>query len=574
MKRFVALVLALVLCFALIPAASAAESLTQNQKAVLETAYAYYLHNPHIQYDSNPITNMQKYSELLGDIRGTDYTSPEMAVEDDLMFSVCSMYCFEVYYDAFGYEILGRPIDCKTSNINHLPTSDINVVYRWDKAVDTGITREQAAQNMAKVLQPGDVINGGSPGGHAMLYVGEILGDGVKYILHCAGGKYDITTGTDNVEGKGAIRLDKLDSYVLDPKKGLIFTGEYEMLTVLRPLNEIGQKPAEFPMTASAKGRLQYSRLGYHRTADYNKYTAVPMGEDITVTIRLENKSAGDYTVPVTEVVPAGTVLKEGSVSAGGTVNGKEIKWNVELKAGEEKSVSYTVTVTAARGETIKLEGGNAGGIKSNSIPVLVGGKGLSAQQQKKLADITKKKGLFNGQTYTDTDFAQAVYRNILQLDVEIPTTVELLEKAFVKKRLAGASGNMYLRAETIPADFTVQAAMQVPFYFGGKQVRTGGSGSRDRILDFKEHQLQVGDVIICRNTEKTTKNYVYIGDGKLVHMENGALETADVSVMVKNLSYNYFTALRPTQAYDDINTQVAMPFTDVKKADWFYSFV
>ena len=72
MKKFIALLLVLVMALSLVPMVSAADALTQQQKAVVETCKAYYYHNPHIQYDSDPITIMGKYTELLGDIRTTD----------------------------------------------------------------------------------------------------------------------------------------------------------------------------------------------------------------------------------------------------------------------------------------------------------------------------------------------------------------------------------------------------------------------------------------------------------------------------------------------------------------------
>ena len=58
--------------------------------------------------------------------------------------------------------------------------------------------------------------------------------------------------------------------------------------------------------------------------------------------------------------------------------------------------------------------------------------------------------------------------------------------------------------------------------------------------------------------------------------MNKDVLTVDNADTILKPIfSYQFFIALRPAQAYDNMfKTVYKMPFTDVKTSDWFYSFV
>ena len=583
MKRIAALLLALILCCGIASAAGDAAiaenagTLTTMQRAVVETALAYHNRGAAVQYDSVNMTIQSKYAEPDGsDLRETDFISPEDATADKTMFSVCSAYCFEVYYDAFGYQLSGSPLECKTFKIiNDFTAEDPICVLKFDGiGKETGpkiVTDKDTACAKAKeVLQPGDVIVGyGSKpdSGHALMYIGDYLGDGKTYVSHCWGSKYDIESGSDSTESYkegngGAIRIQECWSASGAPWT----TADYDRFVILRPLNVL----KESDMTENAKARLQYPGINIDRTADHNRFKSAAPGEEITVTVAIQNCSAKDYAaLPVTEIIPAGAALKADSVSVGGKENSGKLEWTLNIPAGKTETVSYTVTVTGKRGETVKLTGGNVGGIRDNDISVPVSGAALSPEAQTKLKNIGDSYKLLQDRKLTGSKFADTVYQEILGLDVTFPAVADVANGAFTPTEVNGADKKMYVKNDSDAG------AMIVPCYFGGRMVRTGGNGHA-RVLEFKGTQLLPGDVLLAM--AKGNPAAVVIGDGKVAYLDKDKLSIGKLEKFTaKFLTYDFFVALRPTLADDDVNARkaaVKMPFTDVKEGDWFYEFV
>ena len=361
-KRILCLALTLTLCAGLLAAFSvpaAAYSLEEKQRAVILTAFAYYDKGHPVQYDSKDLSVVSKGKG--GAIRSTHSVAPEAASPDETIYSVCSDFCYQVYYNAFGFKLCGSAVSCWTGKMSkYNPGEDAICAYKYDSQKDS-TKREDAITQFLAALQPGDVINSVSTegnGGHAMLYIGDFLGDGTKYILHCSGYKYNTETGEDTIEcspgmvqeipgqiklcsgdhrNNGGISLVSAEEYL----RGHYTTSKNRVLSAIRPLNVI--KDDENPMTPAARGRLQYPRIVIDRTATGSRFRDVPEGGDVTLTVSLKNCAQQAYTLPVKEVVPDGVTLKK--ASDGGTVSGKEISWNVALGAGETKTVSYDCAV-------------------------------------------------------------------------------------------------------------------------------------------------------------------------------------------------------------------------------------
>ena len=77
--------------------------------------------------------------------------------------------------------------------------------------------------------------------------------------------------------------------------------------------------------------------------------------ETVTYTVTFRNPAEEEKVFTVTDEVPAEISLVEGTVSDGGTVDGKKITWKMALAAGEEKTVSFDACVPAFDTEYTKI---------------------------------------------------------------------------------------------------------------------------------------------------------------------------------------------------------------------------
>ncbi|MBQ7566268.1 MAG: S-layer homology domain-containing protein [Oscillospiraceae bacterium] len=595
-RSLVTVLLIAALLLGVLPLVSAAEPAKETyndlQTAVCETALAY-LHRGHsVQYDSIAITEQGKYLGDGGDIRETDWTSPEDATPDNVMFSVCSAYCFETYYDAFGYQMLGDPLSCKTNNLCNIPADDPICVVKYDATgKDTSSKvipdRDQALKAAQAALQPGDwVVAHLGESGHAMLYIGTYASEKPS-VIHCAGKKYSVDTGIDMVEGGagaihngGAIRIDPIDTFLFADNPGYAMN-KAERIVILRPLNVL--KASD--LTENAKARMKYKGLDIERSASVSRLGAVEQGADVTVTIALKNWSAEELKgVPVSETIPATGKLKAGSITGGGTESGGTVKWTVNIPAGETVTLTYDVTATGKRGETLYLSEGSVGGIRSNKIPIRIGGKGLTAEQCEKLLKIEDYKKDLQGKGYWNNEFINAAYTVLLGIDPQIPAISAIPKNLYDRSKIEGATTQMYTLKQTIPAEYAKVGQMMIDNYHGGVLVKTGGNGHL-RLLDAaNQDYLQPGDVVMGGRNVFAGKSselytYLYLGDNKVAYLEGDKLKTGNASkALIKLLSYDYFVGLRPMQAYDDLTVEAKagakLPFTDVKEADWFYTYV
>ena len=591
-RRIMALLLALAgLCVLLPVGAGAAETLTERQRAVQETALSYYYRKEAVQYDSYVLTVQGKHSGDGAETRQNDFTSPEDATMDNIMYSVCSGFPYEVYYDAFGYKILGEPQEFTTSSAIAVEKDDPICVYKWLHAENKTHPLEDAIVEAHKLLQVGDIVVSSD---HAMLYVGDAFGDGTNYVIHCFGKKYNPDKGIDVPERPGdypsalggALPRHDADEVVfgLAPvyTKGshpLLYHSE-EGFIILRPLAVMDE--SKYPLTDNARGRLQYNAISIDRRADLDRYRDAEPGQEVTITLHIENNSAKPYAgLPVTEVIPEGAALKTGSIVGGGTESDGKITWKLDIPKGGTATVGYTAIITGKRGDTVTFGGGSVSTIRSNVIPIRVGGKHLSTEQQAKLLNVLDHQGRIKGKGVA---FAQSVYEQVLGLHIELTEIPQIMERAYNQETVDGSEEKMF-----VPKERESMAAMgklvpeMIPYFQGGTHLKTYDH-SHNRILSFEPYHFYPGDVIITTERPTVTNDgtktcMVYLGDNKVVYLGNSKLVVADFeATMLKQLFLSrFFIGLRPTLVYDDVNTakvEVKLPFTDVKEGDWYYEFV
>jgi len=274
------------------------------------------------------------------------------------------------------------------------------VVFDYDKRLDPDGTKyEPEMMRLRSILEPGDIlvystIKSQDPktgkadgGGHALMYVGDVAGDGHPKVMHSGGAKYQFENGGyDQVEKSGTIRIDDFDA--------CFFHGpsmkKHTKIMAFRPLD----LPAEqYPLSESAKARYLHPRLRIDRCVDVGPYGSVVSGGELNYSITLKNFSNKAYTVPVRENVPEGCELVSYNVLA--TVNGGEgsrrptncqlpttnyqLKWDVPLAPGEERKLTWCVKVTAPAGSRVVATGGTAAGIPSNTLVTEVVPRRISA---------------------------------------------------------------------------------------------------------------------------------------------------------------------------------------------------
>ena len=352
------------------------------RQAVLETAYAYYLKAGCVQYDSTPLV-YRKGAEYS---RRTKEGTPEDATPDKTYYTVCSSFPYETYWNALGYRLGGSSDACYTIALTTRPQEA--VVFEYDKRRDRdGSKYVQEMMRMRDLLEPGDVIvyttfkeqktKTGTTlkgGGHALMYVGDVAGDGHNKVMHSGGAKYQFEDGGyDQVEWSGTIRLDDMDA--------IFFHGarlkKKTKIMVFRPL----QLPAsKYPLTDSAKARYLHPRLRCDRRAEVGVYGSVVSGGTLGYSITLKNFSQKAYTVPVREKVPDGAeFLPQQSMGGLAVCDGKTFGWDIPLAPGEERVVTWRVRVTAPAGSRIVATGGTAAGIPSNVIETDVVSSRMSA---------------------------------------------------------------------------------------------------------------------------------------------------------------------------------------------------
>ena len=540
------------------------ESLELRQQAVVVTALAYFDKGHSAQYDGASICDVPRVEG--GRVRSTNMEPPEYATPDETLYSVCSDFCHQVYWEALRYSLTGRAGSCTTMALCATPKDRPSHLYHFEKA-DGGDVND-AVTEILKLAQPGDIYvsMSDSGAGHAMIYVGDVFGDGKTYFAHCFGKSYKMDTGIDTVEyGPDLTGVDetveKIKNYQ-DSNGGAIRISEAEpmlrksyckgnqaAMTLLRPLLEIDAET--FPIPPATRTRLGFPRLSIDRTAGASRFHAVRTGETLPLRIRLKNGSGTAYTLSVVERIPAGVAFA--GASEGGTVKDGGIRWDVTLDAGECRTLVVDYTVTAARGEEIVFTGGCVGGIPSNTIPVTVGGARLTEEENAHLAAIAEgayREALAGA---TDETLGQLVWEKVLGLPVQLPR-FDAVPKTLLEENAFGVKSLVFKKGMGQAERSLLQ--MLVPRFWGGRNlwIPRGGDCARDPRYAY----LEPGDTLvrIPDATEPTEcRTLVFLGGRSFLQVGENGVEITDHKELEKSLTYGLYYCIRPTLAWDDVHT-------------------
>ena len=499
-------------------AAALAENVDPREAAIAETAAAFWRKGAAMQYDSSPLTIYDKNNFTgKGILRMSDGASPECATKDRTVYTVCTSFAMEVYRHAIGWDQGGWPKSVTFYVMTNVPPE--TVVFRQDNLKDPE-RRQSALAELRELLRPGDEVVMFAPEkwGHAMLYVGDVDGDGRADVIHSSGRKYRYDEGIDMLEIGGNIYKDDVED-IFFSRSSMMSLEAANSYFVIRPT----KLPADrYPITAEAAARLAYPGLSIERTVSGGCYGSVPKGGEITYTVEIRNCSSQAYSaVPVVERIPDGTSFVRAD-GAGKCEDGK-VWWPVDIPGGATVKLRYAVKVLAERGTRIVSGGGNVGGIPSNTLKTSVQGPELRFEDLIRLRagdwrEKVEKSGV------QGAAFVKAVYRDVFGMDVCVPD----FEAAVCALE----------RGETPDGC--------VPGWFGGRKVRT--SLRVERVYECRSADLKPGDVIFCgtRPGAGGVSAYVWTGVEVLIPRDGKIAEPGDPEVTAL-LSKDWFFAWRPT---------------------------
>ena len=560
--------------------------LERGQQAVVETALAWYYKNPYVQYQYlNPITAMTR----AGAYFDTTRLQPESFAADTPYYGHCRSMGGDIFYAALGLTIgssrvpwgyAGAHKNMIVLQYGGTATAD-NVKY-FDN-------QPAFCKKLREILEPGDIVDvyHGKSDFHVMIYLGDCLGDGKDYLVHCwpyqGGSVYCWPSGQANhsgsttenfqvknpLEAKGACMLQTYEDLLLG--KGSpswpIQTGNVSAIYVTRPM--IDEKVLDTVLPAPSVTRLQYPGLEITKDVGHYASETLLQGEELTVSLKLTNHSRQDHgTLTVTEPIPAGTALA-GGISEGGQAAGSQVSWNVALAAGQSVTLSFKLRVTAAPGSTVSFAAGSVGHIATKSTTLKVGAGALTAAQKQNLSVLSKGKlpeGLRTNTQFLDLSVFSRIYKEALGMEIDLPATAtELLDALFTRKMVYNNENEPVAMLELRKdADPGLDFMRVVRNTFGYFVYLPDYISNTERALDLSEKFYTPGDCFLVLDTHykgagtdpvDTAKAYyyVYLGGGRVLeyHQSSGFKVKYFSDTLARNVMADTFICLRPSQCAD-----------------------
>ena len=394
MKKRVLLII-FVLSIVFIPNVKA-EELSNNQKALMETATAYFNKKGNIQYCP---------------FRWNDYFSPEDATKDDNKYTVCSGFTFNTYRETFNIILptevnqmtaAGYNYYTKKKNAGETPDSEFLLQLNSNEITNIktklesnysqkniGLAFLQTIENTYNIkLKVGDMIVFlWSDSGHVVIVKDITREEGViksiKFIHSTSDRKTKTTKLSINqsFHNNGTIKIENLDDYI-----GNVFlynTGRtYKYLTIYRPLvndntyNKYDCKSSlntdsdynmnnytctkeskNYQITSQATSRMKYSGIYIDKvvtsgTSNKNiiNNSTVNFGDELIYKITISNKGTTNYsdTISLVENISDLVEFKEFVNKDGNTceLSNNKVSCTIKkLNTTQSTTVEYKVKV-------------------------------------------------------------------------------------------------------------------------------------------------------------------------------------------------------------------------------------
>lgn len=523
------------------------------REAIVETALAYYRKNPYGQYDARSLTteNPQKIAGRL-----TQYESPEYASSDQCYFAQCTQFTLDILHDTFGWHFFDDIKEPHTEmDQQWFKYEGGAVAYKEIRVSDQDMPAKLAEYR--SLLVPGDiVVSWGPTSGHAMMFLGDCLGDGTRYLLHDWGSSIEYLDGysDDSWEANGALFLQPEDELIFGPKVGSnpnwnLETHSSGYMEIFRFTDDENFK---LELTPQAVSRLKYKRMTVDSYVEgIKKYNDITKDSEITLVTEITNNSTEEYKdVPVVINVPT-----EGAA----LVEGEKTEFTVNVPAGESVKCSCKLKVTANRGSVVSIPKGKVDNIPTRYMAFKVSGTQMTEEQKGVISDwaFSSPRGVEG----TQTALVKSIYKTALGVELDIPDTVqEVMDALFDTK------GGMLVKKDRDETNSELMR-MTIRQHIGGHNVSMGRD-IRQRVAEVHEEYYQVGDIFIATRKSGTTSAkaeenifiYIYLGAGTVLEIHNGICSTDGFDETLGTiLGAHMLVAIRPTLAVDDI-ASVAIP--------------
>lgn len=473
---------------------------------VKEIGFAFYRQGTQILYD-------QRYRN--------ENPSPEDASRQNQLYLDCSSFVNAVYYEAFGVNILGVPLEDKTCQTGNYAAyakenngKSVDVIGYWETD-DYKTDAEQTAllAEVYSMLQVGDILNyrhgkSGPTSGHALLYIGDGM------FLHSTGAQatFDSANPSNNEDIANVMELthgtvQKIAASKLFTSKSssrYLFRNDSSdkmyNFCIIRPLNK------GLTATEKTQARMELAGLSIEKNVQPGISAAVAHGCEITYTLVIENHSINAYSDILFEDILSDQLIFV-SGTEGITVDGQKICMKVSVGAMETVTIKWVAKVKedAKAGADIESCNTSFGGIEIFDTVNFVAS--YTNDQLASVAEKALEYAQSNSTTnYSPLEFAGVIYKEALGADIFDITDVSKFMDSLFKSRGEG----LY--------DFNEagkNADMAVPFLYSGTAVH--------RLCDIsqihRESDLALGDLIFCQ-WKQNYRLYIYVGDGRFVMVD------------------------------------------------------
>lgn len=318
------------------------------------------------------------------------------------------------------------------------------------------------------------------------------------------------------------VHIDKNNDNICDKCQGAVCIHEYEDgSTVCKKCGKAMDKISYTAKKTASVGRGV--TLYPTHTLAYN--SAVYRGAQVEYTFRIKNTGNVKMTANISDTLPEGARL----VSGCDNVDGRALIWALDLAVGEEKEISYTIEVTADRGE---------GGVLPGSLAT-VNGEAVSTYDlyiAPTLNDvdkeyITKAIRILSVSTYTGIDFAKHAY------------TIAFTNAKAITTKLTGTPTEAL--AGILAGDSTL-SAMVAPGLYGGTSAPTDIDGIMGERADcVTTSDLVAGDIIIANANGKCSM-YIY-ATGEMYDITGRAVRVDSAATLASLDNALGYAVIRPS---------------------------
>jgi hypothetical protein len=262
----------------------------------------------------------------------------------------------------------------------------------------------------------------------------------------------------------------------------------------------------------------------------------VEQGKEYTYTLTLKNTSEGNHEGILVQLpVPQNAEL----VAVNGTkVKSKTVKMNVNLPAGQEMVIAYTVKATGKVGSIVDT---GVGYVHAIPMPVYTTSVISGTEDAVKVNEALEA-----SKAPTGLDFVNG-YLAAMGKTFTLPALNDLRTGLFTENVKLDNGIYQLTAQDKLSAEYAPFAQMMVPYYFGGQSVATECESLRVKELRAKD--MLPGDILLWQeNATKEAKYAVHNGEAFVYSDGSEVLYTHQID-LDKFTRYDFFLCLRPNQA-------------------------